>query len=167
MVSTARISCIVAVALGLAACAPAEQRTPGAIGEANKTTGGTVIGAVGGGLLGSQIGHGGGQLAAVAAGTLLGAFIGHQVGESLDRADIDYARRAQERAYAAPIGQQIVWSNPQSGNSGTVTPRREGTDTAGNYCREYQTTVTVGGKSEQAYGTACRQPDGSWKVISQ
>ena len=29
--------------------------------------------------------------------------------------------------------------------------------------REYQTTVVVGGKNVPAYGTACLQPDGSWK----
>ena len=52
------------------------------------------------------------------------------------------------------------------GNSGIVTPVRDGTDTAtGSYCREFQQTVTIGGKAEQAYGTACRQPDGTWKVI--
>ena len=28
--------------------------------------------------------------------------------------------------------------------------------------REYQTTVIVGGKEVNAYGTACLQPDGSW-----
>jgi hypothetical protein len=28
--------------------------------------------------------------------------------------------------------------------------------------REYQTTVVVGGKQVEAYGTACLQPDGSW-----
>jgi surface antigen len=27
--------------------------------------------------------------------------------------------------------------------------------------------VTIGGKAESAYGTACRQPDGTWKVIDQ
>jgi surface antigen len=26
--------------------------------------------------------------------------------------------------------------------------------------------VTVGGRAEQAYGTACRQPDGSWQIVS-
>ena len=26
--------------------------------------------------------------------------------------------------------------------------------------------VNIGGKTEQAYGTACRQPDGSWKVVN-
>lgn len=29
--------------------------------------------------------------------------------------------------------------------------------------REYTTTVRVGGKNVEAYGTACLQPDGSWK----
>jgi len=29
--------------------------------------------------------------------------------------------------------------------------------------REYQTTVVVGGKNVPAYGTACLQPDGSWR----
>ena len=29
--------------------------------------------------------------------------------------------------------------------------------------REYQTTVLVGGRKVDAYGTACLQPDGSWK----
>jgi hypothetical protein len=28
--------------------------------------------------------------------------------------------------------------------------------------REYQTTITVGGRERAAYGTACMQPDGSW-----
>ncbi len=34
------------------------------------------------------------------------------------------------------------------------------------YCREYQRSVNVGGHMEQSYGTACRQPDGAWKVVS-
>lgn len=160
-----RTTLIAATAVALAACAAPSERQPGEVGAANKTTAGTILGAVGGGLLGSQIGSGKGTLIAVGAGTLLGAFLGKSVGESLDRADVNYANQAQTKAHAAPIGQQISWSNPESGNSGTVTPRREGTDTGGNYCREYQQTITVGGKTEQAHGTACRQPDGSWKVV--
>lgn len=38
---------------------------------------------------------------------------------------------------------------------------------AGEYCREYTKTVTVGGKLQSSYGTACLQPDGDWKIISQ
>lgn len=34
------------------------------------------------------------------------------------------------------------------------------------YCREYTKTVTIGGRVEEAYGTACYQPDGSWEVVN-
>lgn len=34
------------------------------------------------------------------------------------------------------------------------------------YCREYTKTVRVGERTEQAYGTACYRPDGSWEIIN-
>lgn len=34
------------------------------------------------------------------------------------------------------------------------------------YCREYTKTVRIGGRTEQAYGTACYRPDGSWEIIN-
>ncbi|OJX81407.1 RT0821/Lpp0805 family surface protein [Magnetospirillum sp. 64-120] len=130
-----------------------------------KQTGGTVLGGIGGAVAGAQFGKGKGNLAMTALGTLLGAYIGSEVGKSLDRADQQYAMQAESKAHTAPVGQTISWNNPDSGNSGTYTPTRDGRDQSGNYCREYQTTVNIGGQSEQAYGTACRQPDGSWKVV--
>lgn len=71
---------------------------------------------------------------------------------------------AQVQATAAPIGETIFWKEGNA--SGYVTPTREGTSSAGRYCREFQHEVTIGGKKEQSHGTACRQPDGSWEVIS-
>jgi len=130
-----------------------------------KQTGGTILGGIGGAVAGAQFGKGTGNLAMTALGTLLGAYVGSEVGKSLDRADQQYAMQAENKAHAAPVGQTISWNNPDSGNSGTYTPTRDGRDQSGNYCREYQTTVNIGGQSEQAYGTACRQPDGSWKVV--
>jgi surface antigen len=47
-----------------------------------------------------------------------------------------------------------------------VTPVRTYQSASGQYCREYQQTITVGGQMHQAYGTACRQPDGNWKIVS-
>jgi hypothetical protein len=35
------------------------------------------------------------------------------------------------------------------------------------YCREFTQTFTVAGETEKGYGTACLQPDGAWKIISQ
>jgi surface antigen len=155
---------IACTSLLLAGCANAGNG-PGEFG-ANKTTFGGLLGAAGGAVAGAQFGKGKGQLAAVAAGTLLGALVGSEVGSSLDRADQQYAQRAQTQAQVAPIGQTIAWSNPESGHSGSVTPVREGRIPAtGEYCREYQQTVRVGGQTQNAYGTACRQPDGSWRVV--
>ncbi len=147
---------LIALALALGACEGAGQ----------KQIGGTLLGAAGGGLLGAQVGGGKGQLAAVAVGTLLGALIGSEIGKSMDEVDRLRAQQAVDTAHTAPMNQPIAWNNPETGNYGTVTPIRDGTDTrTGAYCREYQTTVTIGGKTEDAYGTACRQPDGSWEIV--
>jgi surface antigen len=149
---------VVGLALALIAC----QTNAG-----KKETAGTLVGAAGGAVAGAQFGSGKGQLAATAVGTLLGAFIGNQVGQSLDKADRLYAQQAEQQAHAAPVGQTIRWENPDSGNSGTVTPVRAGTDTqSGRLCREYQTTVMVGGELQEAYGTACRRADGAWEIVS-
>ena len=106
-------------------------------------------------------------MAAVAIGALRGAYTGNEIGKSLVKADQLALTRASEEAQAAPIGRTIEWSNPKSGNSGSVTPTREGrhSDT-GNYCREFRQTVTIKGKTEEAYGIVCRQPDGSWRISS-
>ncbi len=154
---TKRIASVAFAALLLAACADYQSRP--------KQSGGTLVGAGLGALAGSQIGSGSGRLAAVAIGALGGAFLGSEIGKSLDKADRLYAQQAQQRAHTTPIGQSIAWNNPKSGNYGAFTPTRDGTDTTtGEYCREYQTTVSVGGKTESAYGNACRQPDGSWRI---
>ena len=34
------------------------------------------------------------------------------------------------------------------------------------YCREYTQTVLIGGMRHKSYGTACMQPDGSWKMAA-
>ena len=154
----ARMIAVGTVALVLGACAT---------DSGPKQTLGTLIGAGLGGLAGAQIGSGGGQLAAVAAGTLLGAFLGSEVGASLDKADQAYANQtAQTSLETQPSGQTSTWSNPDNGNSGTFTPTNSYEVSADEYCREYQQTVTVGGQTETAYGTACRQPDGSWKIVN-
>lgn len=140
----------------------------GCEGVGQKQAGGAVIGGAAGGLLGSQIGSGSGQLAATAAGALLGMLAGSEVGKSLDRADQMYAAQTTQGALESnKTGTVSTWTNPDSGHSGTVTPVRTFQDAQGQNCREFQQTVTIGGKTESAYGTACRQPDGSWKIVNQ
>lgn len=146
-----------------AALAACENTTAG---MGNKQLLGTGGGALLGGLAGSQIGGGSGRLWATGAGVLLGALVGSEIGASLDKADVAYAQSANNRAYSAPIGETIRWNNPDSGNYGTVTPVRDGRTSSGAYCREYSQTIYVGGKQQSGYGTACQQPDGTWKVVN-
>ncbi len=144
------------IALLTAACA----------GQGEKQAFGTLGGAALGGLIGSQFGSGSGKLAATGAGVLIGALVGSEIGRSMDKVDRMKANQAINTAHQAPLGETITWDNPNTGNYGTVTPIRDGTSSSGNYCREFQQTVTIGGKTESAYGTACRQPDGSWQIVN-
>lgn len=131
-----------------------------------KETGGAILGSVAGGVLGSNVGKGKGQLVATAVGAVAGAMVGAEIGKSLDRADrLAMERTTQGALEKSKSGQVSTWRNPDSGNSGTITARPAFKSKSGQYCREYQQTVTVGGKTESAYGTACRQPDGSWKIV--
>ena len=72
---------------------------------------------------------------------------------------------AMIQATTAPIGDAIEWS--EGGRYGSVVPVRDGTTPDGRQCREFQQNVTIGGRDEEAYGTACMQPDGTWQVVNQ
>lgn len=122
---------------------------------------GTMTGAVAGGLLGSTIGQGRGQLLAIAAGSLAGAFIGGSIGKNMDETDRLKAQAAIEHNQT---GQTTSWKNPDSGAHYTVKPKKTYQTADKKYCREYIMTADIAGKKQQTYGTACRQPDGAWKV---
>lgn len=127
---------------------------------------GTLAGAAAGAVAATNIGKGKGNIAAIAIGTLLGAAVGSEIGASLDRADKLYMNHTAQYGFeTAPSGATVQWNNPDSGNYGTFTPVR--TYQSGNtYCREYNQTISVGGRLQEGYGTACRQPDGSWQLQS-
>jgi len=133
------------------------------IGDNPKAAIGGLGGATVGGLIAAAAGGGG---AGIAAGVIGGALLGGLVGNYLDDRDKKMAADSANRALeSAPSGQSVAWHNPDSGHSGTVTPVRT-YQSGGTYCREYQQTVTIDGKPQQSYGTACRQPDGSWKIAN-
>ena len=124
---------------------------------------GTITGGVAGGLLGSTVGQGGGQLVAIAAGTLVGAYIGGAIGKNMD--DNDRARMNQALENNS-VGQPAYWHNDKTDANYKVIPVKNVTVDGNEYCREYQTVASISGKQQRMYGTACRQPDGSWKAVS-
>lgn len=154
-----KIALILVGILTLTACEPG-----------SKQEFGTLLGAIGGAAIGSAIGDNGDgttHFFAVAAGTLAGAAIGSSIGKSLDDADrMAMTRNRQVALETYPSGQASTWYNPDTGNSGSMRPQPAYQDKTGSYCREYQQTITVGGKTENAYGKACRQHDGTWKIVT-
>lgn len=62
--------------------------------------------------------------------------------------------------------QASTWVNPDTGVSEAVVPVRTFESDQGQPCREFQRTIIIGGREEQGYGTACRQPDGTWHIVS-
>ena len=161
--------------------------------DVTRVTGGT-LGGVFGGLLGSQVGSGTGQLVSTALGSSLGALFGGAIGGSIGagisndlvgRDDYsepytapppaapslaygrDEARMLEAQAAAAglPIGSGVDWENPGTGNFGRVTAVRDGTSSAGYYCREFESEASFGGRAQLTYSVACQFPDGSWHAV--
>lgn len=93
-----------------------------------------------------------------------GGLIGGAIGSGLRESDRRMALQAEYRALEyTPGGKAVTWEG--SGASGSVTaaqPYRVGSQD----CRQYTHTVTNGGQSQTARGTACRNPDGSWTPLT-
>ncbi|MBO6634253.1 glycine zipper 2TM domain-containing protein [Parvibaculum sp.] len=121
---------------------------------------GAVIGAVLGGVIGADQGRGAGP---VIGGALIGAVLGGVLGSAIDASNQACVGDVLEYV---PSNQPVYWEDPSNGYGYEVTPMRTYEPHPGQYCREYQTVVTIGGRAEQAYGTACRQPDGTWKTVN-
>lgn len=146
------------VAIGLLALSLAACQTAGP-----KTAVGAATGAAAGGLIGAAAGGG---TEGIIAGVLLGGLVGGAIGNALDQRDQELMYRSQQQALESyRVGETSTWRNPDSGHYGSVQPTNTYQSPDGQYCREFQQTVSVGGQTEEAYGTACRQPDGSWRIV--
>jgi surface antigen len=132
------------------------------LGHRNRDVIGAVLGGVASGVIGSQVGKGSGKTVATIGGTIAGVLIGGVIGRSMD--EVDQACIAQTLEHA-PAQHAVAWSNSDGGHY-RVVPLEGYEDGQGRICRDYRTTATIEGRQQQLYGTACRQPDGSWQRVS-
>lgn len=79
-----------------------------------------------------------------------------------DRRLMDEANRRAQTAATRPT---VAWSTLQARDCGTVMPTNDGYSQSGQYCREFQQTITTEGRTKSAYSIACRQPDASWRIL--
>lgn len=131
------------------------------LGRCNRDVLGALIGGAGGAALGTTVGRGDGRTAAIVGGAILGVLVGGGIGRSMDNVDQNCIGQALEHA---PDGRPIVWQNPTGNAQYQVVPTRTVQVADGRYCREYTTTAVIAAKTQQVYGRACRQPDGSWEI---
>jgi len=125
-------------------------------------SGGTILGALAGGLIGSQIGKGSGNTAAIIAGTMVGGMIGNSIGRGLDEEAKKQAYGAQSLALKS--GRQTQWKAP-SGSYGFVEPGPVYAENS-RTCRSYTHKIYINGRPETGNGTACRASDGTWDIVN-
>ena len=127
---------------------------------------GLAVGAVAGGILGNQFGKGSGNVAATALGAVIGGIVGSEIGRRMDQQDRMLAQQAELAALEkGQSGVATPWRNPDNDHHGMVVPGRpyrQGADD----CRDYSHTVYFEGRPETIRGTACRNPDGTWRNVS-
>lgn len=152
MNSRTTLATVFATILFLAGCATPQ-------GPREET--GMIIGGILGGVLGSQVGSGRGRGIAALAGMMAGGAIGGAIGRSMD--DVDRMKMAATLE-TTRTGVATTWHNPDTGYDYRMEPTRT-FETAEGPCREYTLDAQIGGKAEQVYGTACRQADGSWRIV--
>ena len=126
-----------------------------------KETGGTVLGAAAGGLLGSQVGAGRGKLVGTALGTLAGAVLGAEIGRSLDNADRAMARWTKDNpADTARSRQAARWSDPDRDAARPAGRQRMG-------ARQCKRSLQAAAEThdDDAVGIACGQASGMRAVV--
>jgi surface antigen len=156
-----RLGAAAIIAGALAACAATPETGQGA-----KENTGTLVGALAGGLIGSQFGGGTGErIAAGLAGAAIGGMIGNRIGASMDDEDRQRAYAAQMQALeSGKSGAAVAWRNPDSGRYGSVVPGPV-YQSNGLQCRPFTHTVYIDGRPQVARGNACRNPDGTWTAV--
>lgn len=126
---------------------------------------GAILGGAAGGVTGAALGASASpqhSWEAATGGAILGMLLGGAVGHAADIGDQYCTTQA---IVAGPVGQPVFWANPAYGMRYQVMPTRQylrGSTT----CRDYQASALIDGRVQQVRGTACRQVDGSWQLIS-
>jgi surface antigen len=86
---------------------------------------------------------------------------------TLTKQDLEMIHNAVTgQIHGKPVGTTASWSNPASGNSGTVRLAKKLVQN-NQKCEEIEYIVRSGGTpaySEHYHFTSCLQPDGTWKI---
>ncbi len=145
---------------------------------------GLLLGGGLGALVGSQFGNGSGRIGATAGGAVLGALLGSAFSGGLYDTAPDYRanrrhrhhRRHHHSRHAAPAYRSYDAPSYRSYYAPAYAPAYPPRPAPvrqtvaygqypNDYCREYESVVTINGVPQRSHGIACYRPDGSWRTI--
>jgi surface antigen len=96
-------------------------------------------------------------------GAIEGGLLGTDIGLSLNAEERAAAAQAEYEALEyGRAGQPTMWQAGSTRGEISVGTTYEVNQLD---CREYTHTVYIGGRPRVVSGTACRQPDGTWRII--
>lgn len=98
-------------------------------------------------------------------------------GHRQSRRSPDWRYIEEEEVLEVEPSETVIWRNPDRpvpADPPVPAPRSQpqpriasgnSDASASGPCREYYREARIGGRTQQIYGLACRQPDGSWKFV--
>ena len=137
-----------------------------------------IIGRVTGGVLGGAlcnelgIGKGNGRTVAIALCAVGGSMIGGEIGRDMDEADAQAFEESQRRSFDGDLNRDYDWDGgaygSRTGIHGRLRPINEGYHyRTHEVCREYQSVTYRGNRSSQTRSIVCRRGDGSFYSLEE
>jgi surface antigen len=144
---------VLCISAGLAGCA-SWQAVP------KKTLAGAAVGGTAGGALAAAVG--GKNPLLIAGASLAGILVGGAAGNLLDQKDTAL-QTAATQAFRSPPGTTVPWSNPRTGQQGTITSGVWGLE-QGAACRRFTMQVFLDNRMQEVTGCAVPHGDGTWEL---
>ena len=137
-----------------------------------------IIGRVAGGVLGGALcnelglGRGNGRTAMVALCAVGGSMIGGEIGRDMDENDARAFEESQRRSFDGDLDRDYDWDGrgygSRTGIHGRIRPIRAGYHRqTREVCREYQSVTYRGNRSAENRSIVCRRNDGSFYSLEE
>ena len=128
---------------------------------------GVIAGALIGGLIGNSVASGGARGGATVAGVIVGGALGAAMTRNLNCEDRSYAYKAYYDGFnSGRPNSTYRWRNPNNGHYGNFRVVSYINDPDGFRCANYSQEIFIQGRPQTNAGRACRQPDGTWTIVS-
>lgn len=126
---------------------------------------GSLLGSVTGSTSDSKPVKGQSRVVTTAGRAVIGGIASNEVGRQMSDRERGIVANAEYRALEyGRSGAPTAWNYPATSHRGSIVPGRP-YQKGSQYCRTYTHTITRTATPEIVKGTACRDPDGTWRSV--